>query len=75
GKYLGANALAAMNLMMPFIMISFALADMIAIGSSVQISINLGKGKIHKARRIFSFCLCLIFAISCLMGILGYFLA
>ncbi|QOQ89690.1 MATE family efflux transporter [Campylobacter peloridis] len=75
GKYLGANALAAMNLMMPFITISFALADMIAIGSSVQISINLGKGKINKARRIFSFCLCLIFVISCIMGILGYFLA
>ncbi|AJC89480.1 MATE family efflux transporter [Campylobacter lari] len=75
GKYLGSNALAAMNLMMPFIMISFALADMIAIGSSVQISINLGKGKIKKASAIFSFCLCLIFTISCLMGLLGYFLA
>ncbi|HEC1783310.1 TPA: MATE family efflux transporter [Campylobacter lari] len=75
GKYLGSDALAAMNLMMPFIMISFALADMIAIGSSVQIAINLGKGKIEKARAIFSFCIVLIFAISCLMGILGFFLA
>lgn len=75
GRYLGSNALAAMNLMMPFIMISFALADMIAIGSSVQIAINLGKGKIEKARAIFSFCIVLIFAISCLMGILGFFLA
>ncbi|CAM4183381.1 MATE family efflux transporter [Campylobacter armoricus] len=75
GRYLGTDALAAMNLVMPFIMISFALADMIAIGSSVQIAINLGKGKIEKARRIFSFCIILIFAISCLMGILGFFLA
>nr|WP_324253257.1 MATE family efflux transporter [Campylobacter volucris] len=75
GRYLGVDALAAMNLVMPFIMISFALADMIAIGSSVQISINLGKGKIEQTRRIFSFCLLLIFIISCFMGILGFFLA
>ncbi|HEC1787247.1 TPA: MATE family efflux transporter [Campylobacter lari] len=75
GRYLGSDALAAMNLMMPFIMISFALADMIAIGSSVQIAINLGKEKVEKARAIFSFCIVLIFAISCLMGILGFFLA
>ncbi|WP_243705889.1 MATE family efflux transporter [Campylobacter volucris] len=75
GRYLGVDALAAMNLVMAFIMISFALADMIAIGSSVQISINLGKGKIEQARRIFSFCLLLIFIISCFMGILGFFLA
>ncbi|AJC86565.1 MATE family efflux transporter [Campylobacter sp. RM16704] len=75
GRYLGTDALAAMNLVMPFIMISFALADMIAIGSSVQIAINLGKGKIENARRIFSFCIILIFGISCLMGILGFFLA
>ncbi|ECW8955328.1 MATE family efflux transporter [Campylobacter lari] len=75
GRYLGSDALAAMNLVMPFIMISFALADMIAIGSSVQIAINLGKGKIEKARAIFSFCIVLIFVISCIMGILGFFLA
>lgn len=75
GRYLGTDALAAMNLVLPFIMISFALADMIAIGSSVQIAINLGKGKIEKARRIFSFCIVLIFGISCLMGLLGFFLA
>ncbi|EHZ4886073.1 MATE family efflux transporter [Campylobacter lari] len=74
GRYLGTDALAAMNLVMPFIMISFALADMIAIGSSVQIAINLGKGKIEKARAIFSFCIILIFIISCIMGILGFFL-
>ncbi|PZT48618.1 MATE family efflux transporter [Helicobacter valdiviensis] len=75
GRYLGSEALAAMNLMMPFIMISFALADMIAIGSSVQISMNLGRGRSQKAKNIFSFCVMIIFVISCIMGILGYFLA
>lgn len=75
GRYLGSEALAAMNLMMPFIMISFALADMVAIGSSVQISMNLGRGRSQKAKNIFSFCVMIIFVISCIMGILGYFLA
>ncbi|MCR6577539.1 MATE family efflux transporter [Campylobacter insulaenigrae] len=75
GKYLDSDALAAMNLMIPFIMISFALADMIAIGSSVQIAINLGKAKVQKAKQIFSFCIILIFIISCIMGILEFFLA
>ena len=45
GKFIGSHALAAINLVMPVIMISFALSDMIAVGSSVQISIRLGQGK------------------------------
>lgn len=51
GKYLGNDALAALALIIPFIMISFALADMIAIGSAVQISMHLGLGKKHLARK------------------------
>ena len=45
GKFIGSNALAAINLVMPVIMISFALSDMIAVGSSVQISIRLDREK------------------------------
>ena len=43
GRYVGPNALAAVNLVMPLIMMSFALVDLVAVGSSVQISIRLGK--------------------------------
>ena len=32
GKFIGSHALAAINLVMPVIMISFALSDMIAVG-------------------------------------------
>ena len=42
GRMIGADALAAINLVMPLIIMSFALADMVAAGSSVQISIRLG---------------------------------
>lgn len=74
GKYLGSDALAALALIIPFIMMSFALADMIAIGSAVQISMHLGLGKKNLARRIFSSSMLIIFIISCFIGILEYFL-
>ena len=75
GKYLGNDALAALALIFPFIMMSFALADMIAIGSSVQISLKLGLGKKILARKIFSTSIFIIFIISCVVGILEYILA
>ncbi|WP_246019766.1 MATE family efflux transporter [Bacilliculturomica massiliensis] len=75
GRFIGSGALAAINLVMPFIMMSFALSDMIAAGSSVQISIRLGEKKGDEANRIFSFCSLLIFAISCAMGAAGWLFA
>lgn len=39
GRFIGENALAAINLAMPFVNISFAVSDMIAIGPSVKIAI------------------------------------
>lgn len=75
GRYLGSGALAAVNLVSPFIMVSFALSDMVAVGSSVQISIRLGAGEREEASRIFSFCSALIVAISCMVGMAAFFLA
>lgn len=60
GRYVGPNALAAVNLVMPLIMMSFALVDLVAVGSSVQISIRLGEKNERAANRIFSFCTGLI---------------
>ncbi|TKX32748.1 MATE family efflux transporter [Campylobacter aviculae] len=75
GKYLGSDALAAFALIIPFIMMSFALSDTIAIGSAVQISMKLGLGKKKLAGKIFSSSLVIIFLFSCLVGILEYILA
>ena len=73
GHFIGAEALAAVNIVMPVIMISFALSDMIAIGSSVQIAIRLGKKKEKEACVIFSVCTALIVMIACVMGLAGFF--
>ena len=44
GRFLGEDALAAVNLIMPVIMIIEAISNMIATGASVQMSVLLGKG-------------------------------
>lgn len=75
GTYLGSDLLAGFALIIPFIMMSFALADMIGIGSSVQIAIKLGCGKLKEARQIFSACIVIIFVFSCGVGILEYSLS
>lgn len=74
GRFIGAQALAGVNLVMPFIIMSFSLADMVAVGSSVQIAISLGKKEKQKASEIFTFSCILIQLISLLAGIAAYFL-
>ncbi len=59
GQYLGSTAFAAINLAMPFVIINFSLADLIGVGSSVPISISLGKGEKREACNIFT-CACLM---------------
>ncbi|WP_270961024.1 MATE family efflux transporter [Campylobacter upsaliensis] len=75
GQYLGSDSLAALGLVMPFVMISFALSDMIAIGSSVQISMKLALAKFKEANRILTAALALIFALNTLMAFLAYFIS
>ena len=67
GHYIGAEALAAINLVMPLIMMSFALSDMVAVGSSVQIAIWLGK-EMKNGRKHLLFFLSFNFAFCCCNG-------
>ena len=75
GKYLGEDALAAVNLMMPVIMIVEALSNMIATGASVNISILLGEKKREEASRVFTFSIRFILVFSVIVSTLGFFLA
>lgn len=75
GHFIGQEALAAVNLVMPVIMIITALADMVATGSSVRISILLGRGHIEEADRVFTSCLKLIVVIATALGMSGFLLA
>lgn len=75
GHFIGADALAAVNMVMPVIMILFAISNMIAVGSSVKVSTALGEKNISKARGIFSFSVILIVGVSVLFSIIGIFLS
>ena len=64
-----------MSLAMPFVMINFALSDMIGVGSSVPISIAHGQKDEQRANNIFSCAFVLIIALAVCMGTLIYTLA
>ncbi len=72
GRFIGQDALAAVNLIMPVITIVFAFSNMIATGSSVQISILLGRKDREGASRVFSFSIKVILLLSGVFGLLGY---
>ena len=75
GRFIGGDALAAINLIMPIIMMVFAFSNMIATGASVRIAILLGEKDRDEASRVFSFSLKVIFVLSCILGVFGYFFA
>jgi len=75
GRYLGEDALAAINLIMPIIMIVEAISNMIATGASVNMSMLLGAQRREEASRVFSFSVKFILAFSCIISILGFFFA
>ena len=71
GRFIGGDALAAVNLIMPLIMMVFAFSNMVATGASVRISILLGEKNQEDASRVFSFSLKFIFLLSCVIGAVG----
>ncbi len=75
GRFIGEDALAAVNLIMPIIMIVFAFSNMIATGASVRISALLGAKKREKASQVFSFTVKIIFIMSCVIGLIGFVFA
>lgn len=75
GRILGETSFAALNLAFPFVVINFSLADLIGVGSSVPISIALGKKDQTEANNIFT-CACLmIVATGAVIGAVLYFAA
>ncbi len=75
GRFIGGDALAAVNLIMPIIMIVFGFANLIATGASVRIAVLLGEKNREEASRVFTFTLKVICVISCLLGVLGLLFA
>ncbi len=73
GQLRGEAAFAAVNLAMPFVMINFSLADLVGVGSSVPISVALGRGERDRANTYFSSAILLIFLAAIVMGVILFF--
>ena len=75
GNYIGSDALAAINLIMPIVMIIFAVSDLVAAGASVKVSISLGEKDYDKASSIFTSSILMIETISIIIMLLGILFA
>ncbi len=72
GKFLGEDALAAINLITPILLIVSALSNMIATGASVAISTHLGGKNRQEASKVFSYSVRFILISSVIIGIVGF---
>lgn len=73
GKFLGSNELAAVNIIMPYVNLSFALGIMIAVGGGTIIAISLGEKNIKKANETYSLSIQLFLILGSFLGGLGVF--
>lgn len=69
GRGVGPEALASVNLSMPFINIIFAISIMISTGASTLISFSLGKGNSDEGSKIFTLNTILILAFGIFISI------
>ena len=73
GKFLGANEIASVNIVMPYVNFSFALGIMVAVGGGTIIAIRLGENNPEEANRIYSLSAQFFMVLGGLLGSLGIF--
>ncbi len=66
-NYVGTDALSAVNIFMPFVMIVLALGTMIGTGGSAVVAAQLGEGKERQAKENFSM-LCVVCTAFCIIA-------
>jgi len=62
-RYAGAQALAAVSIIMPLLNVFFGFGVMVAAGSSALIGIEIGRGRLDAANRLFSFVVAVLIVI------------
>ncbi|MBQ9058428.1 MAG: MATE family efflux transporter [Atopobiaceae bacterium] len=68
GQLLGPTAFAAINLAMPFVILVFAVGDLVGVGSAGPIAIALGAGDDERANNVFSCAVAAIFVLGAALG-------
>ncbi|MBQ6394870.1 MAG: MATE family efflux transporter, partial [Atopobiaceae bacterium] len=75
GQLLGSTAFAAVNLAMPFVILLFAVGDLMGVGSSVPIAIALGAGEDERANNVFTCAVLGIIGLGTALGAAFWFAA
>ncbi|WP_109477111.1 MATE family efflux transporter [Paraburkholderia sp. C35] len=75
GRYVGADALAALNLLVPLLYLPYAFSVMIGVGGSTLVSRLLGERREHDAAAAFTQALCLIALCGLAFALAIYFYA
>jgi len=73
GRFLGTTAFAALGLAFPIVIMNFALAELVGVGSSVPIAIFLGQKEEDKANNYFTCSVLLTVMTGILSGVVIYF--
>lgn len=73
-NYVGSIQFAAVNLIMPFLMIFGALGTVFGSGGSALISMVRGMGKQEEANEIFSFIIYFVMIFGTILSVFGYFI-
>lgn len=70
-NYVGKSPFAAVNFIMPFLMILGAIGFMFGTGGSALISKTMGEGDHEKAKQLFSFLICISTVCGIIIAVLG----
>lgn len=70
-NYVGKTAFAAINLIMPFLMMFASIGFMVGTGGSALVAKTLGEGKREKANSLFSMLLSILFICGIVLAIIG----
>ncbi len=74
-NYVGSTPFAALNLIMPFVMVMAALGFMFGSGGSALVAFTLGTGDKQRANGIFSLLIYLMIGLGFLLSIVGFIAA
>lgn len=70
-NYVSSNALAAINIVLPYLNFVWGLAVMLATGSSALVGIKIGEGDVREASRNFTLALLFTIGASCVVLVLS----
>lgn len=74
-NYTGSVPFAAVNLIMPFIMVLGAVGTVFGSGGSALVSMKMGMGRKKEANEIFSFLIYAVIAMGIILSVIGFVLA